>query len=246
MKKLCLFLCILPSIVCAQLSNSIFKADKTTSAPHYSQYIIPATFITYGLISLSNKPILQLDWSTKIELSEHHPEFAAKVDNYLQFAPLAGMFALDFMGVKSKNNTQDQIAIALMSTGITTLVVHSLKRSTNRWRPNGTSNNSFPSGHTATAFAAAEMLHQEFKDQSPWIGYVGYTIATATGTLRMYNNRHWFSDVVAGAGFGILSTKLTYLLYPHLKQTLRIGKNNLQVSPLYQDVIGGINLNYRF
>ena len=76
------------------------------------------------------------------------------------------------------------------------------------------SGRAFPSGHTATAFVAAEFIQQEFKDASPWYGFAGYTVATATGTLRMLKNAHWFSDVVAGAGVGILTTKLTYLAYP--------------------------------
>lgn len=249
MKILFLYLCLLPSLADAQLADTTqdpIRILKPSRLQSYKTYIIPAVFIGYGLVSLSNRSMLQLDWSTKVELSEHHPEFAAKADNYLQFAPLAGMYALDLMGLKGMNNVGDQTAMALVSTGITTLMVHGLKRGTHRLRPNGSSNNSFPSGHTATAFAAAEMLHQEFKEQSPWIGYAGYTIAAATGTLRMYNNRHWFSDVVAGAGFGILSTKLTYLIYPHLKRTLGLNEKKLQLEPRYHHGAVAISLKYKF
>ncbi|PIH02800.1 hypothetical protein CS542_03390 [Pedobacter sp. IW39] len=54
----------------------------------------------------------------------------------------------------------------------------------------GADNYSFPSGHTANAFAA-EFLNQEYRDVSPWIGYAVYTVATASRVLRMYNNKHW-------------------------------------------------------
>jgi len=57
----------------------------------------------------------------------------------------------------------------------------------------------------------------EYKDVSPWYGIAGYAVATTTGLLRMYNNKHWFNDVVAGAGFGIAGTRLAYWLYPKIQ-----------------------------
>ena len=251
MKALLLSLCLFPSLLWAQLADTTrsFRHDLVpTSAVfrNYQPYIFPATLISYGIMSLNNKPLLKLDWSTKAELLEHNPQFAAKADNYLQYAPLAGMYSLDLMGIKGRNSVQDQTFIALLSTGFTTAIVQGLKNTTGRLRPNGSSYNSFPSGHTATAFAAAELLHQEFKDQSPWIGYAGYAVAAATGTLRMYNNKHWFSDVVAGAGFGVLSTKLSYLVYPYLKQFLGFNQRNFQAAPLYQNGAGGMSLKYTF
>jgi membrane-associated phospholipid phosphatase len=101
--------------------------------------------------------------------------------------------------------------------GISTSVI---KRVADRNRPDRADNYSFPSGHTASAFAAAEFLNQEYRDVSPCIGYAGYTVATAKGVLCLYNNRHWVSDVVAGAGLGIASTKVAYLIYPHMRKLL--------------------------
>lgn len=250
MKTLLLSLCLLPSILWAQLADTVsFRNDivpNPSTFRNYQPYIFPATLITYGIVSLNNKPLLRLDWSTKTELLEHNPQFVAKIDNYLQYAPLAGMYSLDLMGIKGRNSVQDQTFIALLSTGFTTAIVQGLKKTTGRMRPNGANYNSFPSGHTATAFAAAEQLHQEFKNQSPWIGYTGFVVAAATGTLRMYNNKHWLSDVVAGAGFGILSTKLSYLVYPYLKQFLGFNQRNFQAAPLYQNGAGGMSLKYTF
>ena len=85
--------------------------------------------------------------------------------------------------------------------------VNILKQTGNIERPDGTSKNSFSSGHTATAFMGAEFLYQEYKDISDWHDITGYIVATGTGMFRMYNNRHWLTDVAAGAGIGILSTK---------------------------------------
>jgi hypothetical protein len=79
-------------------------------------------------------------------------------------------------------------------------------------RPDGSSHNSFPSGHTATAFMTAMMLSKEYGGENPWYSIAGFTISTVTGLTRMANNRHWLSDVLAGAGFGILSTETGYFL----------------------------------
>lgn len=211
----------------------------------FQSYIIPSIFVSYGLISLGNNVIRDLDLSTKAELSEDHPKFAAHVDDYIEFAPLFAIYGLDIAGIKAKNPVADQTAMVLITTGITTAVVTALKHQAHRLRPDGSGYNSFPSGHTATVFAAAELFNQEFKGQSPWYGYAGYTVATATGILRMYNNKHWLSDVVAGAGFGILSTKLTYVLYPYVKQFFSKKTQNLKIAPSYQSRLIGFTLRYK-
>ena len=102
-------------------------------------------------------------------------------------------------------------------------------------RPDGTSNNSFPSGHTATAFSGAEFLWQEYKDVNIWYGISGYIVATGTGFFRIYNSRHWLSDVVMGAGIGILSTKVAYWIYPYVQSKLfRSSKNTTAaIAPFY-------------
>jgi membrane-associated phospholipid phosphatase len=65
---------------------------------------------------------------------------------------------------------------------------------------------SFPSGHTTSAFAAAAAVSSETSRWWPetrWIiGPILYAGATLTGVSRMYNNRHWASDVLIGAGVG--------------------------------------------
>ena len=143
----------------------------------------------------------------------------AHVDDYLQFAPAAAVYALNLSGIKGRHNLFDASMLYVTSAAIMGVSTHFVKQGVGRMRPDSSGHDSFPSGHTASAFMAAEFLHQEYKDVNPWIGYAGYFVATATGTLRMYNNKHWFSDVVAGAGFGIASTKISYLVYPYIKST---------------------------
>jgi len=67
-------------------------------------------------------------------------------------------------------------------------------------------------------------LWQEYKDVNIWYGISGYVVATGTGLFRMYNNRHWLSDVIMGAGIGILSTKVAYWAYPFVNKLLFCSK----------------------
>ena len=91
-------------------------------------------------------------------------------------------------------------------------IVFAIKNTAQVERPDGSNRHSFPSGHTATAFMTATMLNKEYGYKSPWVGIGAYSVATATGLMRMANNKHWLSDVLAGAGIGIITTEIGYLL----------------------------------
>ena len=245
---------ILPELIAALILTGVCHAQSADDLkpeeyhPTAAVYIVPLAFISYGLISLTGRdPIRSLDLTTKNELQEDHPLFAAHADNFLQYAPAAAVLALQLRGIKGKNQMGDAAGRYLMSMAIMTGTVTTLKYITKRERPDHSVFNSFPSGHTATVFASAEFLKQEYREHYPWLGYTGYVVATATGALRMYNNRHWFSDVVAGAGFGILSTKLSYMLYPHVRKTITLGhKSAFTLVPTYQEGKAGFYLTGNF
>ena len=100
----------------------------------------------------------------------------------------------------------------LVATGEVVLnaVVLPLKLTTHKVRPdNLVRYNSFPSGHTATSFLGAEILRRELKNSPAMLRYSGYFIASAAGLIRLYKNKHWLSDVIAGMMIGILSGKIT-------------------------------------
>jgi hypothetical protein len=213
-----------------------------------ASFIAPAVLVGYGFAAVyDNGALKQLDVSTRVELQEDHPLFAAHVDDYLQFAPAAAVYALNLSGVKGKHNLFDATMLYATSAAIMGVSTHFVKQGVGRMRPDESGSNSFPSGHTASAFMAAEFLHQEYKDVNPWIGYAGYFVATATGTLRMYNNKHWFSDVVAGAGFGIASTKISYLVYPYIKSLFTTKKEgNFSLMPFHTQGETGFMLSGKF
>ena len=231
----------------AELKSVSILHIRGQNPPNVKSFIVPAVLISYGLVSLGNNAVRRLDYSTKDELQEDHPLFANHLDNYLQFAPIVAVYGLNLAGVKGKHSIVDQTALYVLSFGIMGVSTTVGKKIFGRERPDGADHSSFPSGHTANAFAAAEFLNQEYRDVSPWIGYAGYTVATATGVLRLYNNKHWLSDVVVGAGVGIASTKIAYLVYPHLRK-LVVGKQSIHYSmvPTYQQGAAGLAFNGTF
>lgn len=138
------------------------------------------------------------------------PEFHRPLDNYLQITPAAVMLGLKAFGVPSRSSWGRMAVSDAFAVTMLTGVVQGLKMSTQVTRPDGSDNHSFPSGHTATAFMAATMLSKEYGYLSPWVSIGAYSVATATGLMRVANNKHWLSDVMVGAGVGILSTEFGY------------------------------------
>jgi len=206
-------------------------------------FIIPATLIAYGVTSLESHDLRNLNHKVREEVYLENPHKLLPVDDYLQYAPAAAVYALNLAGIKGLNNFRDRTMIYLMSDIILNVAVSGGKSITHELRPDESNYLSFPSGHTAHAFASAEFLRQEYKDVSPWYGYAGYAVAAATGYLRMYNNRHWLSDVAAGAGVGIASTKLAYWLYPKIKQVFfERAKTGSIIMPGYSN--GQLALNF--
>lgn len=210
----------------------------------YKQLIIPTVLISYGIIGLGNDRIKYYNSEIKDKLREHaHSRMT--IDNFTQYTPALSVYALNLFGVEGKHNLRDRTIILTTSFIFVGVTVTGLKYLTKVDRPDGSSNNSFPSGHTAIAFVGAEFLWQEYKDISIWYGVSGFAVATGTGFLRIYNNRHWFTDVVAGAGLGILCAKSAYWLHPFIeKKIFNREKSNVHsmLIPFYNGRETGLSL----
>ena len=140
-------------------------------------------------------------------------KFKTGIDDYTQFFGPAAVVGLKLAGVEGRSDWPRLLASAGMGYGIMALFVNTIKHTAKEMRPDGSTANSWPSGHTATAFVGATLLHKEYGlTRSPWYSVAGYGVATATGVMRVLNNRHWISDVLSGAGLGILSGELGYAI----------------------------------
>jgi membrane-associated phospholipid phosphatase len=205
------------------IHNGTGKLTTNVLAPQkipfsHKSFVVPAFMIAYGFTALKTDALQDVNEELREEFWIENPHHKLHIDNFMQFAPAVAVYGLDIAGIQGKNNLKDRSVLYFISNVFLNTVVSSLKSITKEQRPDGSSYRSFPSGHAAEAFASAEFLRLEYKDLSPWYGIAGYTTATATGLLRMYNNKHWLSDIVAGAGIGIACTKLAYGVYPFVSR----------------------------
>ena len=141
---------------------------------------------------------------------EYLPKFKNSIDNYIQYSPYAVLMGLKLSGVKGRSSWKRMFLSQAFSSSIMFVTVQGIKHTSHEKRPDGSDNNSFPSGHTATAFMTATMLAKEY--DNTWVKAGAYTLATTTGLMRVANNKHWLSDVMTGAGIGIISTELGYYI----------------------------------
>ena len=102
-----------------------------------------------------------------------------------------------------------RMGVAMVAAGA---VTGALKVSVGRWRPYQapgdpdvlspfSGKDSFPSGHTTLAFAAASALDRETSTR--WVPFLAYPVAGLVGWSRLRDNQHWLSDVVSGAAIGM-------------------------------------------
>lgn len=172
-------------------------------------YLAPALLIGTGTaLHFSDLKYQFNDWIHSNILYSGH------VDDYLRYAPLAAVYGLNIFGVKGNNNYGNVTAIAIKSFLLNDFITYSLKSQVNATRPNG-DGHSFPSGHTSTVFAMAQIVHHEFGEKSIWYSVGAYSCAATVGIMRVAKGAHWASDVLAGAGIGMLSTELIYLTHQY-------------------------------
>jgi hypothetical protein len=175
--------------------------------------IIPGSLIALGTAIMLDKDADEFflnNFEVREERNEHFVNFSHRIDDYLQHVPSATAFIMSVSGVKGKHDLPNQIALYVKSELVMLSVVYPLKYTIGEQRPDEGDRYSFPSGHTAQAFTAATFLAKEYGHKSIWIPIGAYTVATTVGVFRVLNNRHWISDVLVGAGIGMLSTELVY------------------------------------
>lgn len=218
MKKTLLpILCTVCFHIQAQLREQTNLNDSLVIENIFSEE--PKRFFEKEGVKMSIAPALLftasgLTWGEKEQIREirnrYIPNYHFGFDDYLQYAPGLATYGLKLSGVKGRNKLGRSAVSHAASLGIMAIIVNSIKYTAKVERPDGSTRNSFPSGHTANAYTNASFMHKEYGIKNPAYSIAGYSMATFTGFGRNLNNRHWVPDVLAGAGIGILSTELAY------------------------------------
>lgn len=195
----------------AQLADSL----RTTRSKEIGKSLIVPGVLALGGLTLNKNGCESFKTEFAEELREQLPRFRTTLDNHLIYALIAIVYALDAAGIKAKNDFANRTALLIKGEIMMYVPVEIIKRATKQLRPDASNNRSYPSGHTAQAFAAATFLSEEFKDKIPWMPYAAYSMAGTVGMLRMANNKHYISDVLLGAAIGIIAMKVSYWTHKH-------------------------------
>lgn len=200
------------------------------------QLILPGILLGVGIVGIWSfdglKNHIHNNWSiVKYEKK-------VTIDNYLQYSHIPFYIGLGFIpGVPHRSEWRERLMAGVSAYGVMTILTNIMKYSFKVKRPDSSSRNSFPSGHTATAFTGAELMRIEYGN---WIGLAGYLVAGTVAALRIYNDRHWLSDVLGGAGIGILSARIGYWLVPWERKLFKLDKKN-NLSVVAMPLVGSSN-----
>lgn len=213
MRIVCLLVCSMAMLCSYRCSAQTDSTGLKQSERSHGRYAIPISLIAAGSFAMldSDADEFFIDrFEIREERNEHFKGFANHLDDYLQHSPTLAAAVLNLTGVKGRHDPRSQLILYAKSEVLMLSVVYGLKYTVGESRPDTGNQNSFPSGHTAQAFTAATFLAKEYGHKSIWIPIGAYSVATTVATFRVLNNRHWISDVLTGAGIGILSTQLVY------------------------------------
>lgn len=190
------------------MPDSVFAKAKAKNS-FFSKDWVQISFVPSLLFTAS-----AATWNERKNIREirnrYIPDFRNKFDDYMQYIPAAATYGLKLGGVKGRNNLGRAALSHATSLLIMGALVNVVKHTARVERPDGSARNSFPSGHTSMAFTNATFMHKEYGLVHPLYSIGAYGSATFTALGRGMNNKHWISDVLAGAGIGILSTQLGY------------------------------------
>lgn len=168
------------------------------------------------------------------------------VDDYSRYVPIVQMYIADIAGIVARNHWFDQTKNMIISMVLTDVLTKFLKNNIYKVRPNGFNAKAFPSGYTSIAFSTGSALYEEFKDTSPLLAYSGYGFAAVTGSFRLANNKLWVSDVLVGAGLGIMMTKLVYHFDFLFKWNPFLNSKNMALVPRYGSGTVGLYFSKTF
>ena len=203
-----ILLLLFPCCLFAQQDSMLMKPGHASSGLRWA---VPAGLTGLGVYAALDHSVIDR-FGVRNWRMEKYPSFHTQADDVLAFLPAAAVYVMDWSGLKAAHSFGNRTLHLMTAELMMLAIVHPLKGITKVERPDGSNFHSFPSGHTAQAFLAASFLQHEYGSKGIGFTIAGYTIATGVGALRILNNKHWVSDVLAGAGIGMLCGELSYHL----------------------------------
>ncbi|MDE6740955.1 MAG: phosphatase PAP2 family protein [Muribaculaceae bacterium] len=186
-----------------------------------TQLIVPGALMAAGLTGVY--ALDDFKNSVRDKFSGYKKGHTFKADDYIQYTTAIGYLGLGFIpDIKCRSEFNDRLMAGITSYAVMAIAVNAMKYSFKHPRPGSGTKNSFPSGHSATVFTGAELMRIEYGN---YIGLAGYAVAVTVGALRIYNDRHWITDVMGGAAIGILSARIGYWLLPFERKLFKLDKN---------------------
>ena len=228
------------------LGNLFGQVDSTLVRPKRNllqKSIVPLSLIASGMLLSDSGLEKSLNADTRNWVGQ---DFNLPADDYTRYAPIVQLYIADIVGIEAKSHWFDQTKNMAISMLLTDAVTKLMKKSIYKVRPNGTNSDAFPSGHTSVAFATGSVLYEEFKDTSPILAYSGYGFSAATGVFRLLNNKHWVSDVIMGAGLGIMITKLVYHFDYLFQWNPFLTSKDMVLIPRYSQGTAGLYFSKKF
>jgi membrane-associated phospholipid phosphatase len=183
-------------------------------------------FVRLGIVAGGAAAFATADYSIKQVFIHNSGNFWTSVTN--QIEPFGNAYspyligAMYLTGVIAHDRKLESASLmTAKSVLISTLIYVTAKSVVRRGRPTygndpfsfdpafsmSKTHTSFPSGHMNTVTTVATALAEIYGKDHPWVPWVTYSVAILTGTTRLYQDRHWSSDVWVGASLGYFVTK---------------------------------------
>ncbi|MEI7595341.1 MAG: phosphatase PAP2 family protein [Bacteroidota bacterium] len=231
-----LFLFSMSSFCQVKDSGSVFK-PYFQNKPIDANLLLKAPFkwnkkdiLAFGLVVSSGVIAYQYDEKITNIFIENRKNGLNNIAKYM-LQPLGNAFyvypaVLATMGVACLTHNKKLAFLSLTSTKsliFTGLTTQMIKYAAHRSRPyesNGNSHiwggpsldsqhHSFVSGHSSTAFSLATSIASVYNDM-PLVKWTAYSLATCVELSRVYDNKHWSSDVISGAALGYAISRFCY------------------------------------
>lgn len=142
--------------------------------------IAPAVFIGYGISTIKDNGIYS-SYDAQSDIIAKYPNFDSWIDDVILIAPYVELAVVNLLKVPSNSDFLNTSLLILKAETIFGVSILALKNITNQERPNGEDFYSMPSGHTAQAFLAANIVNAELRHKGPWYGIGAYSMPRLLG-----------------------------------------------------------------